>query len=173
MTKKWQIKKIDKACIVFAQLPILIKKLLFLKKNVFPQNSQLDTKIGFSKTPPKSFLTRGRKKFSQPPEFLWKKFPKNASKNSFVHVAFDLDNIAEKPLPDSHSFVDQCPKRRKKFFGTKNFLQLFLWTSRTLNRQPSQKNPSPGRKRLTQFPKITKKLLIFSNNSPQNVSRGT
>ena len=36
-------KKIDKARKVLAQLPILIKKLIFLKRYVFPHNAHVDT----------------------------------------------------------------------------------------------------------------------------------
>ena len=99
----------------------MIRKLFFLKNNGFPQNAQLDTQIGFSKTPPESFFTRGRKLLFSISRKYWKNFPKNASKNSFVHIAFDSDNNVKKPLPDGRSFVDQCPKRRIKIFENKSF----------------------------------------------------
>ena len=51
-------------------------------------------RLDFRKHRP-SFFTMGRKKFFSTSGNYWKKFPKNASKNSFVHVAFDLDNIAK------------------------------------------------------------------------------
>ena len=75
--------------------------------------------LDFRKHRPK-FFNRGSKKFFSISVISWKKFPKNASKISFVHVAFDLDNIAKKPSPDSQ-FCRSMSETTEEIFSEQKF----------------------------------------------------
>ena len=82
--------------------------------------------------------------------------------------------MPKKPLPEGHSSVVQCPKRRIKIFGNKSFPPTFPMDKQNTNSTTWQKTFRHQAENVSlSFRKCKKKHLISSNNSPQKVSRCT